>query len=74
MFADVAKDAGSVCNLKRQSNSLSDTNRPHIFARLGLLEFPPTRQLAFIDKIGEGTINRRLILYAESLIVSVESW
>ena len=73
MVPDVAEDAESVSNFKRQSNSLTNANRPSVLARLYFLKAPPGRQFFVIQELVARTYNRSLGLFTESFIGFFES-
>ena len=68
MVPDVAKDADSIRNFKRQSNSPANANRPNILTRFDFLKAPSGRQLVVTQEIADRTLNRRLSLFTESSI------
>ena len=74
MVPDVAKDAGSIRDFKGQSNFPVDTNCPGALARFHSLEFPAARKFVATQEIGERTVNRCLVLFAEAPVGFVEAW
>ena len=73
MVPDVAKDAGSIRNFKGQSNFPADTNCPSDLARLYSLEFPAGRKFVATQEIGERTVDRCPVSFAEAPVGFVEA-
>lgn len=60
MIPHIAKNTGSLFDLKRQSYSLIDTNSPHItcsLSRFNFLGVTTGRKLAGIQKFSKNIIN-----------------
>ena len=73
MVPNVSKDADSIRNFKRESNTLAYTDRQRILARLDSLKASAGRQFIAIQEIINCTLDRPFSLFTESIVGSFEA-
>ena len=73
MLSDVAKDAGSIRNFKRQSNSLADANCPRVLPRPDFFEVATRAESVVAQQLGERAVNRSLMSLVEATVGFAEA-